>query len=169
MHLDTLVTLVDRDAVLVHAPVILDRGADAARVWEIDLRSADLELRAAGPLLDRLAQLGLPLEPIPCGGADPVTQQREQWTDGANALALAPGVIALYDRNRATAEELARRGFQIVTAEHLLLGTAEVDVDAGERVCILIQSHEMSRARGGPHCLVHPLVRDGLGTSSPAR
>lgn len=162
MHLDTLITPIDREACLVHAPVILGTGAEAARVWQIDLHSDDLLLEPTAPLLERLEALGLPIEPITCGGDDPVAQQREQWTDGANAMAIAPGVITLFDRNRATADELDRRGFAIVDAEDLLLGRAEVDPDAGERTCILIPSHEISRARGGPHCLVHPLRRDPL-------
>jgi arginine deiminase len=75
-------------------------------------------------------------------------------------LALAPGVIALYDRNRGTMDELSRRGFRIVDALDLLLGREEVDLDGRERVCIAFPSHELSRARGGPHCLTHPLERD---------
>jgi arginine deiminase len=47
-----------------------------------------------------------------------------------------------------------------VDAEDLLLGRAEVDLDSSERVCIAFASHELSRARGGPHCLTHPLERD---------
>jgi arginine deiminase len=142
--------------------VILGGGLEEASVYEMDLHAGDPVLRPCEPLLERLATHGLSYEPLPCGGDDPVAQQREQWTDGANALALAPGVIALYDRNTATADELDRHGFRIVEAEDLLLGRAEVDVDESQRVCILISSHEMSRARGGPHCLVHPLVRDPL-------
>ena len=165
MHLDTLLTQVDHDACLVYPPVILPGGTEQATVQRVDLRSADLEAAAVGDLLGDLARHGLPLEPIPCGGADSVAQQREQWTDGANALALAPGLITLYDRNVATAEALERRGFRILAAEDLLLGREELDPDRRGRVCVLISSHEMSRARGGPHCLVHPLVRDEL----PAR
>ena len=101
-------------------------------------------------------------EPIRCGGADPVAQQREQWTDGANAFALAPGVIVLYDRNVATADTLSSAGFRVLPAEDVLLGREEVSLDNGERVCVLIDSHEMSRARGGPHCLTHPLTRDDV-------
>jgi arginine deiminase len=103
------------------------------------------------------------MEPIPCGGPDPVSQQREQWTDGANTLAVAPGLILLYDRNVATIEELDRRGFAIVTAEDLLLGRDEVEIDGPKRTCVVLSSHELSRARGGPHCLSHPLVRDPIG------
>jgi arginine deiminase len=160
MHLDTLITQVDHDACLVHAPVILPGGREQARVFEIDLRSGDLALEPAGELLGCLARRGVRIEPIVCGGGDYVSQQREQWTDGANALAIAPGVITLYDRNMATADELAKHGFRIIEAEDLLLGRVELSLDAHSRVCVLISSHEMSRARGGPHCLVHPLVRD---------
>ncbi len=159
MHLDTLLTPVDRDACLVHAPVILPGGHEAAEVGEIDLHSRDLRTRACGALLDALARRGVDYEPILCGGPDPLAQQREQWTDGANALALAPGVITLFDRNERTTDELGRHGFRVVTAEDLLLGREEVEIDAGRRVCILIASNEMSRARGGPHCLAHPLRR----------
>jgi arginine deiminase len=111
-------------------------------------------------MLATLASRGVDLEPISCGGSDPVTQQREQWTDGANAFALAPGLITLYDRNVATAEELDRHGFRVVEAESLLLGRIEIDPADCGRVCVLVRSHEMSRARGGPHCLTHPLLRE---------
>jgi arginine deiminase len=160
MHLDTLVTQVDRDACLVHAPVLGPDSREPLRVFDFDLHEPQPEPRERGPLLARLAELGFDLEPIPCGGADPVTQHREQWTDGANALAIAPGLVTLYERNPATADELDRRGFRVVQAEDVLLGREEIEVDANRRACVLLPSHEISRARGGPHCLVHPLRRD---------
>jgi len=160
MHLDTVLTPIDRDACLGFPPVLRGPGMDVARVFEMDLHAHEPSFVPCTDLLETLARHGLDLELVPCGGADPVTQQREQWTDGANALAVAPGVILLYDRNVATAEELARRGFRIVPGDDLLLGRAEVDAEEGRRVCILLPSHEISRARGGPHCLTHPLRRD---------
>lgn len=160
MHLDTLITIVDRDACLVHPPVILEQGAERARVWEIDLRAGEQLARGRASLLEALQGLGIDLEPIPCGGLDPLFQQREQWTDGANALAVAPGILLLYDRNVRTADEFASRGFRVVTAEDLLLGRQEIDCGRTGRTCILLPSHELSRARGGPHCLSHPLLRD---------
>jgi len=160
MHLDTLITPVDRDACLVFAPAILPAGGRAVPVHEIDLHDRELRATPRGDLLSALAARGVDMKPIPCGGDDLVSQQREQWTDGANALALGPGVITLYDRNVATAEALDREGFRVVDADDLLLGREEVDLDAGRRLCILVPSHELSRARGGPHCLTHPLVRD---------
>ncbi len=162
MHLDTVFTPIDRDAALVFAPVITGSGPQAAEAFEIDLRSADRTPRHRGPLLAALAARGLDLQPIPCGGADPIRQHREQWTDGANGFALAPGAVVLYDRNVATADELDRRGFAVVAADDVLLGRDEVSLDAGRRVCVLLPSHEISRARGGPHCLTHPLERDEL-------
>ena len=162
MHLDTLITPVDRDAALVYPPVILDDGRERAEVAEYDLHSEDPDPVSREDLLGALTARGIDLAPILCGGPDPVDQQREQWTDGSNALALAPGVLTLYDRNIRTADELDGHGFRIVSAEDLLLGKAELNLDRPERTCILLSSNEISRARGGPHCLSHPLVRDDL-------
>lgn len=160
MHLDTVFTPVDIDAALVYPPVF--EGSDAVEVYEIDLQSDRRAPAFAGSLKQALQKRGFDLEPLPCGGADPVGQQREQWTDGANALALAPGVIALYDRNVRTAEALSAHGFRVVGAEDVLLGREEVDLEEHRRTCLLLASHEIARARGGPHCLTHPLLRDDL-------
>ncbi len=160
MHLDTVMTAIDHDAALVYPPVVCSDGPEAARVFTIDLHSRELQPSAGGPVLETLARHGVDLMPVPCGGPDPLHQQREQWTDGSNALAVAPGVIVLYERNVATTEELARQGFTIVKAEDLVLGRANIDLDAPSRTCVVIPSHELSRARGGTHCLSHPLVRD---------
>jgi arginine deiminase len=162
MHLDTLITQVDGDAALVYPPVILDQGRERAEVAEYDLHAEDPVPESRDDLLGSLAARGIGLSPIRCGGSDPVHQQREQWTDGSNALALAPGVLALYDRNVRTAEELDRHGYRIVSATDLLLGREELSLDHPGRTCILLSSHEISRARGGPHCLSHPLVRDDV-------
>jgi arginine deiminase len=160
MHLDTLITPVDRDACLVYPPAIERDGSEQGSVYELDLHAREPEPEEREDLLSALARRGVDLEPIPCGGSDPVHQQREQWTDGANSLAVAPGLITLYDRNLRTAEELSGRGFRVVSAEDLLLGRTEVDPAEPGRVCVLLASHEVSRARGGPHCLTHPLERE---------
>ncbi len=160
MHLDTVFTPADRDSALAFPPVICGSGPQLAETYEVDLKGTDLTPRHRGCILDSIRDRGLDLELIPCGGADALAQQREQWTDGANTLALAPGVITLYDRNIATADELSRRGWRVITAEDVLLGREEVSLDGTGKICMLLASNEISRARGGPHCLSHPLERD---------
>ena len=162
MHLDTVFTPADRDAALAFPPVICGDGPQLAETYEVDLHGDDLTPTHRGCVLDAIRDRGLDLELVPCGGPDPVAQQREQWTDGANTLALAPGVITLYDRNTATAAELDRRGWRVIAAEDVLLGREEVSLDDGKKTCLLLASNEISRARGGPHCLSHPLLRDDL-------
>jgi arginine deiminase len=160
MHLDTLFTPVDNDACLHFPPVIAPGGALNSGVFLIDLHKSERSFVSRPDLFSTLKDLGIDYEPIACGGADPVAQQREQWTDGANAMALAPGVITVYNRNRATTRELARHGFDIVDAEDLLLGRVDLDLEKPRRCALLVPSNELSRARGGPHCLLHSLVRD---------
>jgi arginine deiminase len=160
MHLDTVMTVVDRNAALVYPPVVTGSGPERAWAFSIDLRARDHAPIEEEGFLEALRRRGLDLEPIACGGGDPLRQQREQWTDGANALAVAPGVILLYERNVATTEELSRHGFSVVKAQDLVLGREEVDPEDSERVCLVVPSHELSRARGGPHCLTHPLERE---------
>ncbi|HVR42660.1 MAG TPA: arginine deiminase family protein [Thermoanaerobaculia bacterium] len=161
MHLDTVFTIISADECLVHAPVILEGGAEEAEVYELDLQRKQLSFNPVHSLLSALREKGMELEPIPCGGRNPIDQQREQWTDGANAFALAPGIILLYERNVRTAEELGRHGYHIVYEDDLLLGRAELDTRSGRKYAVQIQGHELSRARGGPRCMTMPLDREG--------
>src|SRR5581483_11075616 len=102
-------------------------GRQAAKVWAVDLRKRSLSFSSQKSLLATLRRRGFDLEPIYCGGKKAIDQQREQWTDGANAFTLAPGMVVLYERNVRTAEELASHGYQIVYEDDLLLGRSELE------------------------------------------
>ncbi len=162
MHLDTVFTQVSEGECLCYAPMILAGGAEEADVYSVDLTHDEVTWTPEADFLSALRRRGLDLEPIPCGGSDPIDEQREQWTDGANAFALAPGVIVCYDRNERTAEELDRHGYEIVRDEDLLLGRREIDPKGGRKWAIQLSTTELARARGGPRCMTMPLVRERL-------
>ncbi len=160
MHLDTVFTFIDRSTCLAYLPVIEPGRSQSAHVYLVDLDAERLAFRLAPSLLAALAEAGIEPDVVPCGGAeDRIVQEREQWTDGANAFAIEPGVIVLYRRNRRTVEELARRGWRVLDAERVAAG--EPVVGAG-RTVVTLWANELSRARGGPRCMAMPLERDPL-------
>jgi arginine deiminase len=163
MHLDTVLTQVDRRIFLGHQPLLVG-GDDRA------LPVACLERGAAARMLDGASVLDTLREAlsddtvlVPCGGHQALHQEREQWTDGANAVTLAPGRIILYARNAYTIAALAEHGFEEVrlhTAqpseqrEQLILEGMQ-----RERAVFSFSGSELSRARGGGRCLTMPLAR----------
>ena len=89
---------------------------------------------------------------------------REQWTDSCNLLAIKEGVILGYDRNDKTVEAFKEHGFKIINAEELIekIENEKIDTKKIEDTMILIPSAELSRARGGFHCMSMPLLRDEI-------
>ena len=137
MHLDTVMTMVDRDAVTLFPSVV-----DGARVWSIRPgHTPELPLveRFAGGVTDALEQaLGVEeMRAIPAGG-DPFGSEREQWDDGNNLLCLEPGVVIAYDRNVGTNTRLRKAGIEVIT----------------------VSGSELGRGRGGSHCMSCPIQRD---------
>ena len=102
MHLDTVCTMVDRDAVVMYPPL-----ADTLEAYVVEPR------RVSGPvpfLAAAARAMGIGELRVIDTGLDPVTAEREQWDDGNNTLAIAPGRVIAYERNTETNARLARRG-----------------------------------------------------------
>lgn len=89
---------------------------------------------------------------------------REQWTDSCNLLALKEGVVLGYDRNDKTVEAFKENGFDVIKAGDLLrkLESGEISTDKITDTLILMPSAELSRARGGFHCMSMPLLREEI-------
>jgi arginine deiminase len=162
MHLDTVFTIINRGECLIYPPVIDEDGYERAEVYELDLTRKNLTYKSRPSLLAALKKKKVDLRPIACGGRRLIDQQREQWTDGANAFVLAPGILLLYERNLQTAAELDRHGYHIVYEDDLLLGRTELEIWTDKKYAIHVQGHELSRARGGPRCMTMPLEREDL-------
>ncbi len=160
MHLDTIFTRISEDECLVYPPYFVEGSRELLNVTRIDLRHPELRMSTQPSLLRSLRAVGIDLQPISCGGDDPIMQQREQWTDGANAFCLAPGVITSYGRNIATAVALDRAGYRVVSAKEVL-AEASLDLLDGGKYLVQIEAGELSRARGGPRCMTMPLSREG--------
>ena len=119
-------------------------------------------------LLDDISrnELGstLPTEFIYSGNGAFPYDAREQWTDSCNLLAIKEGVVLGYDRNDKTVEAFKSKGFNIVKVQELIqdLEHGNADTETITDTLILMPSAELSRARGGFHCMSLPLLRDEL-------
>lgn len=142
MHLDTVFTMIDYDKFSVH-PAILDNGGqlDVYILEKADTQTG-YKVRQERDLQKVLAEvLGVnQVHLIQCGAGDPIAAAREQWNDGSNTLAIAPGVVVTYDRNYVTNKALREAGLKVIE----------------------VAGSELGRGRGGPRCMSMPLVREEI-------
>lgn len=157
IHLDMIFTMIDRELCCVFPPYFLG----IRRLPVLHISSGKREVGETSDLFTTLAKLGLPLVPIPCGGARRTVQEREQWGSGCNMFAVAPGQLIAYDRNDHTLRALEEEGgFRIVEAVDFLTGDV-VPVNK-ERFVITIAGSELVRGGGGPRCMTLPVLREDL-------
>ncbi len=159
IHLDMCFTIVDRDAALVYAPVIM--GKNHAQVVRLDVDPrGEVSYKDTNGLLPALKELGWDLEPILCGDGDPLYEDREQWWSGANSFAFAPGKIVMYSCNQKTLEALARSGFAVKRAVDFIEG-GEDPLSYG-RLAVGFDGIELARGGGGARCMTMPIDRADL-------
>ena len=138
MHLDTVFSQVDKNKFAIH------KGCyDKLKIYRLtkDMNlDGKLKVAELNQKLEEVLEsyLNMKVTLIPCGGDDAISADREQWSDGSNTIALAPGEVIAYERNDITNEALKKAGVKV----HI------------------IPSSELSRGRGGPRCMCMPLVRD---------
>ena len=135
MHLDTIFTQVDINKFTIHQECY-----DSLKIIEMKKGDGKLLVNETDEELKKVLEkyIGQEVVLIPCGGEDIISAQREQWSDGSNTIAIAPGVVIAYERNDITNNIL--RSYGVTVYE--------------------IPSSELSRGRGGPRCMCMPLERE---------
>jgi len=160
MHLDTIFTFTDRNECVVFPPAIMEKSHNV-----VDLFSGGefVQCRQCFSLQTALEELtGNEFTFLKCGGEDQISQFREQWTDGANLFALAPGVVIGYGRNTKTFETMMDHGYRHMTQYEFIEEFKDKSLKANnsEKIAISFDGHELCRGRGGARCMTMPILRE---------
>jgi arginine deiminase len=160
MHLDTIFTFASDDECIVFPPSITGRKDNVVCLSRND--DGHFQTRLMSSLKNALEELlNRSFNFIKCGGDDPNSQLREQWTDGANVFALAPGVIVGYERNVHTFDALAKNGYDIMDQYDFISNHQQTpfEADPDNKIAISFIGNELCRGRGGARCMTQPIAR----------
>jgi len=157
IHLDMVFTLLDIDKAMVFEPLILTDN-QYQTVHMIIENGKVSKIKSVNNIPSVLKKLGMEVDLVVCGGsADEWSQEREQWHSGANFFALAPGKVMSYARNVHTLNELAKNGFDIISAWDVINGKRDIN---DSKLCVItIDGSELPRGGGGARCMTMPLRR----------
>ena len=157
MHIDTIFTMISDKHVVAFKPIVLD-GLSSNVIVHTNNGIA----REYPSVKDFfLKEINPDIEFILSGDGESPYQEREQWTDGCNLVAIRSGIAITYDRNPYTEVSFKKHGYSILHAKDFLEKVAKGELDAStmKNTIITLPSSELSRARGGSHCMTCPIER----------
>lgn len=159
MHIDTVFTHIKENHFAAFKPLVIDGVAAYVQVF----RNDSDEITTYSTVAEFLkAEINPDMEFVLSGGGESPYDEREQWTDSCNLVMLKPGVGLAYDRNYKTGQAFEKMGYKVVPAEQLLADfrAGKIKPEEVENTIIALPSSELSRARGGSHCMTCPILRD---------
>ncbi len=159
MHLDTIFTFASGNECIAFPPAIMERKSNISVLTKQNGGIQSASMPSLQTALDELMERDITF--IKCGGEERTNQFREQWTDGANVFALAPGIIVGYERNTNTFRTLEDHGYRVLNQhEFIEEHKNELFDPSGKKLAISFMGNELCRGRGGARCMTMPILRD---------
>lgn len=158
MHIDTIFTQIDKNDIVCYKPIVFDGNGSNVIVHRKN--GASVTYASIKDFFH--GEINSQMRFIFAGNGLSPFQEREQWTDGCNLVAVQPGVGLTYDRNPKTEIAFKEAGYAVITAEDLLKKIKQKKIVPAElqKTIITFPSGELSRARGGSHCMTCPILRE---------